>query len=171
MWSNTPNSWPNGCSDLPPALVARIWLPAPTVVFHKVRWARACIAPSCGQSSRHWRKVPGSRAANSGASARRHDCAAVQLQHQNSRRGILTAARSEHPFDPLRARRPRLERVGEILDLASHLAIEELHDAHGVRRPLVISQDIFSDPEVARADYPPHREAFPVRLRAARGLN
>src|SRR5437763_4317538 len=75
---------------------------------------------------------------------------------------------SGHPLDPLRARRPRLKRIAEILGLAGHLPIEELHDAHGVRRLPVIGQDIFSDPEVARADYPPHCEAFPVRLRRAR---
>ncbi len=45
---------------------------------------------------------------------------------------------SGHPLDPLRARRPRLERIAEILGLAGHLPIEELHDAHGVRRPSVI---------------------------------
>ena len=45
---------------------------------------------------------------------------------------------SGHPLDPLRARRPRLERIAEILGLAGHLPVEELHDAHGVRRPLVI---------------------------------
>ena len=45
---------------------------------------------------------------------------------------------SGHPLDPLRARRPRLERIAEILGLAGHLPIEELHDAHGVRRPPVI---------------------------------
>jgi hypothetical protein len=27
------------------------------------------------------------------------------------------------------------------------------------------------DPEVARADYPPHRDAFPIRLRGPRQLN
>ena len=57
------------------------------------------------------------------------------------------------------------------MGLAGHLPIEELHDAHGVRRPPVIGQDIFGDPEVARADYPPHCEAFPVRLRGARRLD
>src|ERR1700731_416353 len=78
---------------------------------------------------------------------------------------------SGRPLDPLRARRPRVERIAEILGLAGHLPIEELHDAHRVRRPPVIGQDIFGDPEVARADYPAHREAFPVRLRGARRLN
>src|SRR5437879_9534811 len=75
---------------------------------------------------------------------------------------------SGHPLDPLRARRPRRERIAEILGLAGHLPIEELHDAHGVRRSPVIGQDIFGDPKVARADDPPHCEAFPVRLRGAR---
>jgi hypothetical protein len=45
---------------------------------------------------------------------------------------------SGHPLDPLRARRPRLKRIAKILGLAGHLPIEELHDAHGVRRPPVI---------------------------------
>ena len=45
---------------------------------------------------------------------------------------------SGHPLDPLRARRPRLERIAEILGLAGHLPIEELHDAHGVGWPPVI---------------------------------
>jgi hypothetical protein len=45
---------------------------------------------------------------------------------------------SGHPLDPLRTRRPRLERIAEILGLAGHLSIEELHDAHGVRRPPII---------------------------------
>jgi len=35
----------------------------------------------------------------------------------------------------------------------------------------VIAQDILGDPEVARADDPPHSEAFPVRLCGARRLN
>src|SRR6202008_1163118 len=48
--------------------------------------------------------------------------------------------------------------------------IEEFHDAHRVRRLPVIGQDIFSDPEVARADNPPHCEAFPIWLRGARRL-
>ena len=41
---------------------------------------------------------------------------------------------SGHALDPLRTRRPRLERVAEILGLSGHLPIEELHDAHGVLR-------------------------------------
>src|SRR5580658_1946004 len=41
---------------------------------------------------------------------------------------------SGHPLDPVRARRPRLERIAEILGLAGHFPIEELHDADGVRR-------------------------------------
>src|SRR6202030_4008025 len=73
-------------------------------------------------------------------------------------------------LDPLRARRPGLERIAEILDLAGHLPIKELHDAHGVRRPPVIGQNKFRDPEITRADDPPHRETFPVRLRGAREL-
>src|SRR5271168_2372361 len=91
-------------------------------------------------------------------------------------RGAAAADRGPRPYieqtnPSLRARRPRLERIAEILGLASHLSIKELHDAHGVRPPPVIGQDIFSDPEAARADYPPQCEAFPVWLRGARRLN
>ena len=35
--------------------------------------------------------------------------------------------------------------------------------------PPVIGEDKFSDPEVARADHPPHCEAFQGRLRGAGG--
>jgi len=46
------------------------------------------------------------------------------------------------------------------LGLAGDLPISELHDAHRVRRPPVAGEDIFIDPEIGRAEYPPHREAF-----------
>src|ERR1700677_3791596 len=71
----------------------------------------------------------------------------------------------------MRARRPGLERVGEVLGLADHLAIEELHDAHCVRRPAVIGEGELGDPEVALTDDAAPREALRVRLRDARGLD
>ena len=70
-----------------------------------------------------------------------------------------------------RARRSGLERVGEVLGLAGHLAIEELHDAHRIGRPAVIREDELRDPEVARADDAAHPEALRVRLRDAGGLD
>jgi hypothetical protein len=39
------------------------------------------------------------------------------------------------------------EPVAEVLGLAGHLPIFELHDAHRVRRLPVVSKDEFSDPE------------------------
>src|SRR5271169_628122 len=69
------------------------------------------------------------------------------------------------------ARRPGLERVRKVLGLASHLAIQELHDAHRIRWPAVILEDEFRDPEVARADDSTHLEPLRVRLRDARGLD
>ena len=54
------------------------------------------------------------------------------------------------------------------MGLASNLSAKELHDAHGERGPPVIAQDKFGDPEVACPGDPPHREAFPVRLRGTR---
>jgi hypothetical protein len=71
----------------------------------------------------------------------------------------------------MRARRSGLERIGEVLGLAGHLAIEELHEAHRIGRLAVIREDEFRDPEIARTDDAAHREALRVRLRGARGLD
>src|SRR5437773_2755268 len=66
---------------------------------------------------------------------------------------------------------PRLKRIAEILGLAGHLPVAELHDAHGVRWPPVVGEYEFSDPEVGSAEDPPHCEALSVRLSKARRLN
>src|SRR5215471_4293996 len=76
-----------------------------------------------------------------------------------------------HPLNPLRTRRARFERITEILSLADHLPVPELHDAHRVRRLPVVGEDEFSDPEVGSADDPPHREALLVRLGETGCLN
>jgi hypothetical protein len=78
---------------------------------------------------------------------------------------------STQPLDPLSARRPRLERIAEVLGLARHLPVSELHDAHRVRRPYIVSDDEFRDPEVGSAEYPPQCEALFARLSKARRLN
>src|SRR5215469_13802604 len=79
--------------------------------------------------------------------------------------------RSIHPLNPLSARRARFERITEVLGFADHLPVPEFHNAHRIRRLLVIDNDEFSDPEVGSAEYPPHREAFLVRLRETGCLN
>src|ERR1700730_11104448 len=66
---------------------------------------------------------------------------------------------------------PRLKRIAEVLGLAGHLPIFELHDAHRVRRLPVVSKDEFSDPEVGSAEDAPHGEALHARLCEARRLN
>src|SRR5205085_5561975 len=78
---------------------------------------------------------------------------------------------SAHRLDPLSARRPGLKRVGEVLGLAGHLPVSELHDAHRVRRPPVVGEYEFSDPEVGSAEDPPHCEALAARLSKAGRLN
>src|SRR6185312_9714183 len=78
---------------------------------------------------------------------------------------------SSHPLDPLSPRRARLERITKILGFAGHLPVPELHDAYRVRRPPIVGQDQFSDPEVGRTEYPPHREALLVRLCKTRCLD
>src|SRR5258707_6230166 len=66
---------------------------------------------------------------------------------RSSTRGHATVAPiSIHPLNPLRARRSGLERVAEVLGLASNLAILELHDAHRPGRLAVIGDDEFCDP-------------------------
>ena len=110
-----------------------------------------------------FRQLPHQYLANEIAGERRR----INRQLRTSERRqmvILMGQVSGHPLDPLRARRCRLEEIAEILRLAGHLPIEELHDAHHVRRLPVIGQDIFSDPKATRADNPAHCEAFPVRL-------
>src|ERR1700722_5282777 len=76
-----------------------------------------------------------------------------------------------HPFDPLRARRPRLEGVAKTLGLTGNLVVFELHNTHRVGRLAVIGEDEFADPQLANAKNAPHRKALLVRLGHARGLN
>src|ERR1700722_17181707 len=71
----------------------------------------------------------------------------------------------------MRARRPRLERIAEILGFAGHLALAKLHDAHRIGRRPVIAEHIFGDPEIAGANDSPHSEALSVWLHRARRLN
>src|SRR5271165_6299650 len=89
----------------------------------------------------------------------------------SARGGATVAPISSHSLNPTRARGSRLERVGKVLGLAGHLAIQELHDAHRIGRSAVIREDEFRDPEVARADDAAHPEALRVRLSDARGLD
>src|SRR5258708_7470644 len=78
---------------------------------------------------------------------------------------------SMHPLNPLSSRSARFERITEVLGFADHLPAPELHNAHRVRRLPVVGEDELSDPEVGSAEYPPHREAFLVRLCETRCLN
>src|SRR5271165_2586836 len=89
----------------------------------------------------------------------------------STRGGANVAPVSSHSLDPLRTRGSGLERVGKILGLAGDLAFDELHDAHRVRRPPIIGEDEFRDPEIARADDAADRKALRVRLRDAGGLD
>ena len=45
---------------------------------------------------------------------------------------------STHPLNPLNPRRARFERITEVLGFAGHLPVPELHNAHRVRRLLVV---------------------------------
>src|SRR3974390_822236 len=72
-----------------------------------------------------------------------------------------------HPFDPLRAPAPRLERIGKILRFPCNLVAAELHNAHGVGRLAVICQDVFGDPKITAANDSPHSETLFTRLLSA----
>src|SRR5215470_7556760 len=97
--------------------------------------------------------------------------AVVSSHHQMPPSGSRAANVSKHLLNPLNARRARFERIPEVLGFADHLPFPELHNAHRVRRLPVVGKDEFGDPEVGSAEYPPHREAFLVRLRETRCLN
>src|SRR5271166_1542141 len=49
-----------------------------------------------------------------------------------TRGGATVAPISSHSLNPTRARGSGFERVGKVLGLAGHLAIQELHDAHRI---------------------------------------
>src|SRR5271156_5702657 len=77
---------------------------------------------------------------------------------------------SSHSLNQMGARWSGLERIAEVLGLAGHLAIDKLHDADGIGRPVVVGQDEFRDPERSGAGDSAHREALGLRLGDARGL-
>src|SRR6478609_617826 len=77
-----------------------------------------------------------------------------------------TAGCLRRALDKMRARRCRLERVGEILRFARHQPVAEFHDAYRIRRCAVIAENEFGDPQIAAPDNSPDREALRVRLHA-----
>src|ERR1700722_3568352 len=73
-------------------------------------------------------------------------------------------------LDPLSAPCGGLEWIGKILRFPGDLVAAELHDAHGVRRLAVISQDVLGDPKITTADDSPHCETLFARLLGAGDL-
>src|SRR3984957_4775745 len=73
-------------------------------------------------------------------------------------------------FDPLSAPCAGFEWIGKILCFPGNFFAAELHDAHGVRRLAVISQDVLGDPKITAADDSPHGEALFARLLGAGDL-
>jgi hypothetical protein len=80
------------------------------------------------------------------------------------RSSLQADMRSVIQVDQVRPRRPRLERIAEVLRLAGDLSVAEFHDADGVRRHAVIADHDFADPEIAVADDPLDGEALLARL-------
>jgi len=56
-----------------------------------------------------------------------------------------------HRFAPLNPRCGSREWIRKVLGFVRNLVTQELHDAHGVGRLAVISQDEFGDPQIAPA--------------------
>ena len=56
-------------------------------------------------------------------------------------------------FNPLGARRPRLEGITEVLRLARDLSTPELHDTDSVGWLTIITDDIFGNPKIAAPNH------------------
>src|ERR1700758_2407481 len=74
------------------------------------------------------------------------------------------------PFDPLSTRCGSHERVRKVLRLPRDLVLPEFHDTDRVRRPAVIGEDEFSDPEVTAANNTSDRKPLFVWLARALAL-
>ena len=70
----------------------------------------------------------------------------ISARSSTRRAAPLPRSLSSHSLDPLRPRRPRFERVGEVLGLAGDLAVRELHDAHRIGRPAVVGRGWIPSP-------------------------
>src|SRR5271154_2704454 len=72
-----------------------------------------------------------------------------------------------HPFDPLSAECGSYEWIRKVLCLPRNLVAPEFHDAHGVGRLVIISQDEFGDPEIPAAKDSPDRKPLVAGLTGA----
>jgi hypothetical protein len=79
---------------------------------------------------------------------------------------ILSAA-SRDLLNPLRAPCWSRERIRKVLCFPRHLVVPELHDAHGVGRLAVISQDEFGDPKITAANDSSDSKPLFARLTSA----
>src|SRR5579859_1700547 len=73
--------------------------------------------------------------------------------------------------DPLLPPCRRIEGIREILCLVHHLAVAELHNAHCVRRPPLVRDGVFRDPEIPVSQNPLDHEAGGLaRMMTPQGL-
>src|ERR1700686_1348907 len=72
-----------------------------------------------------------------------------------------------HPFDPLSARCGSHEWIRKVLCFPRNLVVPELHDAHGVGRLSVISQDEVGNPKIPAANDSSDRKPLFARLTRA----
>ena len=72
-----------------------------------------------------------------------------------------------HPFDPLSARCGSHEGIRKVLRFSRNLVAPELHDAHGVGRLAVVSQDEFGDPKITAANDSSDSKPLYARLTSA----
>jgi hypothetical protein len=79
--------------------------------------------------------------------------------------------RSRAHLDPLGTPGRRVEGISKVLSLVRHLAIRELHDAHGVGTLATVENHILGYPEIALACDPPDLEPrWFTRVMAAKRL-
>ena len=83
---------------------------------------------------------------------------AVRIQLQTTRRIEARPVASSDLLNPLASPSWRVERICEILCFVHDLTVAELHNADRVRRPPLINNRVFRDPEVAFSENSLHLE-------------
>src|SRR6202012_367455 len=65
---------------------------------------------------------------------------------------------SRDPLNPLAPPGRRLKGIREILRIVYHLTVEELHNANGECRPILVVNFVLRNPKITRSHYSPDLE-------------
>src|SRR5262245_49098646 len=95
----------------------------------------------------------------------------TQAVLRRRRDAVRRCRRSRPPLDPLRAPSRSVEGIGEVLCLARHLSIPELHDTHGVGALALVGNHILGNPEIGLSYDPPNlKPRWSIRVMATNRL-